>query len=274
VDAISFYLKNAVMAEICLKHDSDADLGPLDELIEEYQRTVRLAGLRMFYYLTLICTRESRHVGSSIVPYVKSTYPCGDFLEHIRGSNETAAVDSFRLQPPPGSFGDYTNMLVDVFKKGTFSGGFGGKPWMNVAVVLREFVHGSNSMEILLDTAFTLAHNNGPIFNKQMLFMHYSLPELTKILDVQRAGMIPQFVNGCESQFVMAEHTAFMQRVKALLPDSFHGPVDWQKVQDLGAVGHYASKKKSKPLSNNYLYVTPKYAAKKVKVSRKGVKAA
>ena len=54
---------------------------------------------------------------------------------------------------------------------------------------------GTTSMEMLVDTGYTLAHNGGPIFNKGMMYTHYDSHFLT-ILDLQRAGQMLDLLTG------------------------------------------------------------------------------
>jgi hypothetical protein len=130
---------------------------------------------------------------------------------------------------------------------------------------------------MLLDTVWTLAHNGGPIFNKGMLFYHYNSTELVKILDVQRAGMVPNMVAHADSKFVQPSHGELMVEVRKVIPEFGKAPVDWQKVQELGAVGKYAkvppkpATPKVKPVMDpNLLQIMPGTFVKKV--SRKEVK--
>lgn len=250
-DAIEFYLKNAAYAKLAQSVHPDAPLGEAEALLESYHATVRVKALRMFYYLLLICTRESRHLHHSTLLYdmlgQQFGSACVNFTKTIKGQSSDGAVSALLIAPPDTTLGIYTDYLVTVFDKGAsmhlWSGGYGGTAWGNVAKVLRNFVHNVLSAELMLDTAFTLAHNNGPIFNKQVLYHHYDQYELVRILDVQRAGMIPQFVNTVPSNFITVQAREFMVEATRLLGD-FSGEVDWHMVEALGAKQSYATEKK------------------------------
>jgi len=120
------------------------------------------------------------------------------------------------------------------------------------------------SAELMLDTGYTLAHNNGPIFNKQVLYHPHDTTELKKILDVQRAGMIPQMVHSGASKFVSLAHRKFHEKALALLGEEFGGPVNWFTVENLGAVQSYTAEKAAMA-DPEHLYVLPGLQLKKVK---------
>lgn len=236
VDAISFYLMNHGMALISQKYMEHEPLGPLASLVEQYHEVIGIKTIRMFYYLILICTRESRHAQNRTKLHQK--YPkIAKFHGNLNSSSQ--APEYWSQSPPEVTLGEYANFLVDVFTMCSYNGGYGGKKWAEVATPLREYVNGNITAEMMMDTAYTLAHNNGPIFNKGMLFHMYDGAEILRILDVQRAGMIPQLVASKGSPFVRPEHTKFQQTVEKALGASFGGTVDWLMVMKLGAKGNY-----------------------------------
>ena len=77
------------------------------------------------------------------------------------------------------------------------------------------------------------------MFNKGMLYQHYS-DELYRILDVQRAGMIPQLVKHYIEGFI--DTSAKGMKLNALYNALSHstiwseldGFVDWYKVEEFG----------------------------------------
>jgi hypothetical protein len=251
-EAIEFYLLNAAMAELShLKNNQESLTHAEQVLLDLYYTVIRASGHRCFFYLLLICTRETRHVGetSKILDYLTKagTLPLWKMLN---GMSSSGAVTKFLQNPPPVTMKVYTQHLVDVFTHGYFGGSsFGGPKWANVARPLRDFVHGTITMEMLLDTLWTLRHNGGPIFNKGMLYTGFDNDELTKILDVQRAGQIPGLVGFTESPFVMEHHANLLMLAQNALPGFGTVPVDWAQVHALGAIGSAAAKKlKPKPM--------------------------
>lgn len=251
IDALTFYMLNHAVSVVAQKVSPLSPLGDYLPVVEEYHRALSVLSARMFFYLLLICTRESRHVknesSSSFATKVEELFGTNNkqFLYSIRGSGSGGAVDKLMVSPPTTTLGTYTDMLVHVFYHGLFSGGYGGPAWGKVADVLRDYVHGKLSAEGMMDTAFTLCHNNGPIFNKGMLFHTYG-PEIATILDVQRSGQIPQMIGNKETSFHADPVLSHQyQMCFKLLPNEFSGYVDWFKVESLGALKSYPTQKEN-----------------------------
>lgn len=258
VDALVFYMMNHAVSVIRQRKHPYEELGEFLPLVEEYHNVLAVRTARMFFYLLLICTRESRHCKTAYTNPVwmnmMSTYgnEIKSFHMTIKGSGPDATAQTFRANPPMTDLGRYTAFLSDIFHKGSYSSSFGGKAWGAVADVLRDYVWGKLSAEMMLDTAFTLAHNNGPIFNKGMLFESYS-NHIFKILDVQRSGQIPQLVGSKET-----EHHSNPELVKcwklcnSVLGDVFSGYVDWFLVEELGALHSYPNEKAAQTQKHGY----------------------
>lgn len=275
-DALKFYLLNHVNAIVSQRVHPLEPLGKYLLLVEQYHYGLAVMSTRMFYYLLLICTRESRHTkntgsySSGVWQVVRKPHSA-EVFEKLRafhhsllGNSSSMAVDRLRSSPPEVTLGSYTRFLVDVFNHGTYSSGYGGKAWGRVATVLHRYVAGEISAEAMMDTAFTLCHNNGPIFNKGMLFSNYS-HDIYKILDVQRSGQIPQLI---ASKGVSA---AVNQAVRVLwdmahniLGAEVEGTVDWYKVEALGALKTYTAEKKAQnPAMAPIAHPTKKVATSK-----------
>lgn len=254
-EAIMFYLINHAMSILRQRVAPMEPLGDLVEVVKTYNDIVASRAVRMFFYLLLICTRESRHVhedksnklwvkiGSLFGPEIPK------FFSKVHGAGSTGAANALQNNPPETTLGNYTSYLSYLFHKGSFSSGYGGHAWGAVADVLREFSFGILSPEMMLDTAFTLAHNNGPIFNKGMMYDQYS-PEIYKILDVQRSGQIPQLVNEAKVDKTKTKQVRDLyDMLRAHFPEEMGGYVDWFKVKALGGVKDYSgeqAKQKSK----------------------------
>lgn len=249
--ALQFYLLNQAFGMLSMELDQKADLNSAQEnLAKLYLNTASESSARLFYYILLIITRESRHVYDSDTLYKSLLKEYGTemvtFLKLIKGCNSSTAVDRLcKHKFTDTTLGQYTSCMVDVFNKGKFSGGYGGKPWGNIAETLRKMVYGETSIEIMNDTAWTLAHNNGPMFNKGMLYESYS-QDIFKVLDVQRGGMIPQLLaEGGVSKHVNTEVQTAMQAVSNVFPTLISGYVDWYKVESLGSLHKYPAEKKA-----------------------------
>ncbi len=253
-DALLFYMTNHAATLVQQRVQPLQPLGELAAPLRTYKANLVVRSFRMFYYMLLICTRESRHdhsdkSGSKYQAFA-SKYPQSirKFHKEIQGSGSTAAAQALRDEPPECTLGEYTSFLTDCFFQGSYSSGFGGKAWGKVAEVLRDFSIGKLSAEMLMDTAFTLCHNNGPIFNKGMLFSQYG-QDIYKILDVQRSGQIPQLV-ASKGVSITPRVQSTWKMLQSVLGDEFTGEVDWVKVESLGSLKKYPqeiAKMKNKP---------------------------
>lgn len=252
-EAIKFYYLNHAVKDVRKVVDLYEPLGRYSVVLELYNHQCSSLAARMFYYLLLICTRESRHVKanetSTVMKHVAKEYgeELVDFNLKLHGKGSDGAASYFRSNLPNVKLGPYVLALRHIFYHGAFQSSFGGPAWGAVCDCLVDFVVGKTSAEMMLDTSFTLAHNNGPIFNKGMLFDTYNSSNLIRILDVQRSGQIPQLVNdgGISSSYldkvVVEAHKSF----KTLFGDKsdFSGHMDWFKVEALGAVHSYPNDK-------------------------------
>lgn len=246
VEAIWFYMTNHAVAEVRQMFGMDEPLGEFLPLVEDYQRMLSEKAVRMFYYILLITTRESRHLHSgNVKDKLEDKYgeSFSKFQGKLNSKGSDGAASYMQNHPPEIKLGPYCDALTYLFNEGGFSGGYGGKPWGAVAHCIREFVYGRYSAEMMMDTAFTLCHNNGPIFNKGMLYETYNKSAIVKILDVQRSGQIPQLVESKSVHFVNSDHDHWHQKAKALLGAKFGGYVDWYLVEALGSMSHYPTEK-------------------------------
>lgn len=248
-DAVVFYLLNHAVSLVRQNVHIHEPLGDRLPIMDLYHEQLATRATRMFYYLLLICTRESRHdkagYSSSLWINLRETYGEAIYNFHgvIRSASSSAAADALRSKPPEVSIGKFTSFLSELFHKGSYSSGYGGPAWGAVADVLRDFVHGKITAEMMMDTAFTLCHNNGPIFNKGMLFEAYS-HGIYKILDVQRSGQIPQMVANNETIWAKDPVVSVAWvTCHHILGKDFEGHVDWFTVEELGSLNAYKQQK-------------------------------
>lgn len=220
----------------------------LDCLVEQ--------GERLFFYTLLVTTRESRHIKNASnvafkVPFIeKFGSACHAFNLSIKGSSSDGAVNKFLASPPQAALGPYLNSLAHVFEHGSFNGGYGGMPWAKIAQTIASFVDGKTSLEMMVDTAYTLAHNNGPMFNKGMMYSMYS-PLIYKVLDVQRSGQIPELVLFGNMGSIAGVHLKTLcQDVKERCPTEVGDYVDWHKVEALGSLHKYPIEKQKQDQMN------------------------
>jgi hypothetical protein len=119
-----------------------------------------------------------------------------------------------------------------------------------VTEILAAYLNGEITGEVFMDTAFAAAHNNGTVFNKP--FVYSGASDLQLVLDVQRAGQMPAFVNdvlerGIQYKTIPPQVKDMWERLKYLLPDSdIWNPVDWDTVALSSEQGHSWSHCKSK----------------------------
>jgi len=246
--ALQFYVANAAYAQLAQKVEAHQPLNQVQQwLMTHYYEVMKNIGLRAFFYTFLICTREARHGGfTQLKPKVAHVYGDIGFFKNLTDDASTiiSQIQGSDWQTKY-TLDKFTDLLVLVFEQATFSGGYGGKNWAAVARPLRDFCHGLTTMEMFLDTVWTLAHNNGAIFNKAMMYKKQNDEALLKILDVQRAGQIPSLIWWNESQFVKDHHREVVNEARKDMPDFGINKVDWQAVVDAGALGSYPGFKKT-----------------------------
>lgn len=235
-EALWFYVQNHVMCLIGKAVENEEPLGKYQHFVDTYHTDINRKTIRMFYYLLLICTRESRHMkaGPGRNNLWKKHGNIYDYHSNfVQDKSHDDAVNSMMNNAPDVSLGEYTQFLVDAFQFPKYDSGFGGKNWKKVAEPLRDFVHGIITAEMLMDTAFTLAHNNGPIFNKGMLYNSFNGQELNRILDIQRSGQIPQIImHPIKVSNVVSQMVEYVRAFSKLCPD-VRGKVNWKLVKNI-----------------------------------------
>jgi len=147
----------------------------------------------------------------------------------ISDSSSEDSLNAWLKKVPDISLKDYCQCLTHSFNTGSFGGGYGGKPWGMIAHTLLNYVNGTISGEVFIDTAYTLAHNNGPMFNKGMMYDKYS-SEFMVILDVQRSGQVCEAL--INKEFANSACTSDIYALALAGKDTLGlGPyVDWHKV--------------------------------------------
>lgn len=248
--ALWFYGMNHGVAMIQSRF---APLEPLPEwelgFVQRYHEELAPRAVRAFYYLLLICTREARHNQSlkSDGPKMTEKFgkPITDFFVSIKGG-ESTIHQKFLTKPPQGTIGAYCEALCWQFYNSDWHGGYGGPAWGNIADCLHRFVTGEFSAEMMLDTIWTLSHNNGPVFNKQIFYSMYS-GAIFRVLDVQRSGQIPQAVlfDAQIGKFASPELGKLMKHLKERFPEDVGDYVDWEVVEALGSVNKYPTEKQA-----------------------------
>jgi hypothetical protein len=248
-DALVFYALNHCASVIRKSYTPNEPLPAWAvTVLNLYTQELSSQGLRMLHYILSITTREMRHLPTPSTQFwakveEKFGTPAKEFLQSIRSVSEMAAVERYMSHPPSCTVGQYIGMMSHGFYKGGFGGSFGGPKWGNIADAAASMLTGQTSMEMLVDTGYTLAHNGGPIFNKGMMYHGHNHTLLT-ILDVQRSGQIPDLLLdtgnfGVEKQDVAKQAVALTHEAKPMgLAQGFKAYVDWKAVK-AGAVGYH-----------------------------------
>ncbi len=241
--AVQFYLFNHAASILEERYGPKEPLPPKPwQLFEAYHYFLNKAVIEAAYYLILICTREIRHgkniIGKQNAKIFESYSPeVQKFFQSIPGDSQEAQM-KFRQAPPDVHLGQWTDFMERGFFVSGWGGSYGGKKWGEIAKQLNLWVHGHISGIGLLDVIWALCHNGGPIFNKGMIYNSYNGSRLKMILDVQRAGFMPQYV--LEGNTKDTETAKIMDlALGACGPElTGLGYVDWFSVEATG-VGTY-----------------------------------
>lgn len=252
--ALAFYVLEHASGVIRAKYGPHHIL-PSGELaiMEQYNTQSLEMAVRAYYYLLLICWREMRYCGTK-----ETTFPAAGqhvgvepklMLDFLNRCSEKGAVECAAQWAKAGNItlGQLTRALVYAYRKGKWGSMYGGPKWAVVAECLDSFVWGKTSAAMMLDTVWTLAHNTAPIFNKGMLYSGQDKSTLLEILDVQRAGMIPQYILTAEARgyrgksYVSGGLVTQVKSMGSVLGGVFADKADvhWPTVKLLGGKGHY-----------------------------------
>lgn len=259
MDAFTFYLYNHAASVIQSRVDP---LEPLSAnaatMLDSYREQASLISARVFWYVFIICTREARHNKSDwsaklheVHASMLKDYPTVSITEveemwkFTTFFPDSSEALTYLLQDQCADFqiGPFVSMLTNMYYRCLWGNSYGGPKWGHISKCLQRYISGEWSAEVFTDTAFTLAHNTAPIFNKGML---YSGPSnrFEELLDVQRAGMVPQWAatDANASVFRVTEPYA---RSVTIMPELFQGTVDWNLVSKFapnGGLDKYAFK--------------------------------
>lgn len=234
-EALQFYLLNHCVS-VLMQRRSDDDVlsAPELKLMREYHRYLGLVSNRVFNYLFLICMRECRHLQQH--PESQWRMIFGEKLynwmaKRIQGRKQDTAAMAYKHARADFTVGQVTRMLAAQYFWGRYDNSFGGPKWGEVALTLSKFVHGEISAEIMVDTAWTLAHNTGPIFNKGMIYHPQENGLLMDVLNTQRSGLVPGWAETLSQarvkgyfqhdQTQIDEFRSQMAMAKAAVPEAF-----------------------------------------------------
>lgn len=247
-EALSFYGLNhcASIVKSTFTPNEPLPKWALDVMNAYLCETVRQVE-RLSHYMISITVREARHwhgPTEALSNKMKELYGEVAYNFFANGHDgEVQAVDRYMNHPPECTLEQFVGALVHLFDHGKWSGGYGGKPWGQIARTLLMALTGKTTFEVMADTAYTLAHNNGPMFNKGMMYKHHT-GEFLMILDIQRSGQIPELFLGDEAHVTDAQLDPVVEKIIQAVQDEkqcFGKYVDWFKVKELGALHAYPS---------------------------------
>lgn len=241
-EALNFYALNHCASIVRRSFTENEVLPPWAvEVMDLYRNVLNEHSLRMLHYIMLITTREMRHMSAGAVSGEEWKVFSDLFGEKMPSviqnitnhPGEEQAMQQYLHNPPEVTLGQYVGGISHMFHNWHGSHLFGGHPWGKTMDAVVSWVQGISSLEMLIDTGWTLAHNNGPIFNKSdvQLYDHYS-GNFMKILDVQRSGQVPDLIlDSIKSGVVetwVSDH--IVKLVQKHLPNEFKGYVNWYDV--------------------------------------------
>ena len=253
-DAMTFYCLNHLTSVIKQHVSVNAPLNQYTGVFQAYTEYCSKIGLQLFYYMFCICVQETRHLSSIKHEYLN--IPAIDLFNSMqKGSSFDCITQIFNSSGDDEKsnikLGDVVSMLDVVFNDHSWPPSFGGKAWGHIAAQVGKFINGQITTEIFIDTAFTLSHNTGHIFNKG--FFYENDGKMIEILDVQRAGLMPEYVRSFNNIKIPIKNKQYLISMIDIVSklQLFGDEVDWNKVHKAGPVGHYGSKIKAVKTDNH-----------------------
>lgn len=253
-EAVEFYALNHLVSVLKQKFTPNEILPDwAAEIVAKYLTIMGEQGPRLVHYVTCIIARESRHnenVSTSNI-FGKANTKFGHnftvLYKSLKNSGESEAVTKITsyIAPLP-NIGQYAEGIKFLFNEGEWGNSYGGKPWGTIAEALEQLAKGVMSMEAFIDRAYNLAHNNGPMFNKGILYQD-AKAQFKAILDVQRSGQIPELIEHGYTTLAKLHHAsrprpeieAMVAKAISVYPKEFGQFVDWVKVEASGSTEKY-----------------------------------
>ena len=238
--AAEFYLSNHIFHLIEGRFGQDAPL-PKEymEIVNRHVSRINELGIKMFLYLVIIsaeeaCFGEARNSGLWDFVSNSSSPAAAEYLKTLFNKSSGVGLLSSKNNV---LLGDALKAIEMGFRFGKWSLGFGSLPWAQITQTAHEIATGVSSLELGIDKAFTLCHNNGAIFNKFHIFNCYSNDFYT-ILDIQASGQMPNAINSKVkiSAFGDKNVKELFELGKKLFPNEFLTPYDPSRVKSMEKV--------------------------------------
>lgn len=230
-EALKFYLMSHGFHLIRAKYSPLEHLpDKVANLVETHISTTDNVAKRLFYYIILISIEEARFVRDKkdFGDYLSTSFG-QEFGDYAEGKFEGSLTDFKKLNI---NIGKFLSGITTVFHSGSWSPGFGGKPWAGIINLAKDTAMGKQSFEVMADLAFSLCHNNGSMFNKGKLYHMYT-EFIYEILDIQASGQIPQWIgDNLNNRFVTPEIKNIFNDLKSEFPEEFSLKLDKKIITD------------------------------------------
>jgi hypothetical protein len=238
--ALDFYLLNHSVYALNNKFSRNENLDEKHvEFMNFYVEKTLEIFTSAFLYLLCITTKESRHMlldkydnigwtyENDMIDNIRSLgyYECFEYTKTLKVKKEQngysgkhALLDTDNM--PDVSLSTYLKYLEHMYNNWEWHDEYGGDVWATITNVLYRFVEGEISPETLVDNMWTLSHNNGLIFNKDVVFSSYkSEAGMLEILNAQAIGRLPEYVD--QSNVYSPKGKKVFNKVKKVIPEIF-----------------------------------------------------
>lgn len=237
-DALSFYLDENILADM-QRHYSDRATLPdhLQSLLKGMGEFQNIMFYRVFLYVLCIVHNEARHAfyesnfpvdelvnneedAFSLIDecslferledestmefahYLYATHKNKKIVPNMSRNDLVISRISNDAIPDKVCLKDMLSRYHSLFCDFEWSYEFGGKTWGNLVKLLIDVSSGKITPKIFIDSAFSQEHNNGMIFDKEVIYSYTKIHsgkenislEMQAILNAQNMGLIPQLI--------------------------------------------------------------------------------
>jgi hypothetical protein len=249
--ALDFYLLNHSVYAINNKfsRNENLDEAHIDFMNFYLEKTIDIF-TSAFLYLLCITTKESRHIllhkyddigydyENDMIKEIKDKgyYECFEYTKHLKIKKESSQYSAKNAlldydNVPNVSLSTYLSYLEHLYNNWEWHDEYGGYVWGTITNVLCRFIEGEISPETLVDNMWTLSHNNGLIFNKNVVFSSYkSESGMLEILNAQAIGRLPEYVD--QTSVYSSKGKKVFNKVKKITPEIFQSQTTYEKLID------------------------------------------
>lgn len=251
--ALDFYLLNQAVYALNTKFSRNENLDEKHlKFMNFYVEKTLDIFTSAFLYLLCITTKESRHMlldhyddigeefEKGMINDLKkendSYYECFLYTKELKNKKETKGYSgNYALlltdNMPDVSLSTYLSYLEYMYKNWDWHDEYGGDVWATITNVLVRFSQGEITPETLVDNMWTLSHNNGLIFNKNIVFSTYKSEQgMFEILNAQAIGRLPEYV--AQTNVYSEKGKKVFNRVKQIVPEIFNNKSSYEKLMD------------------------------------------